>query len=163
MITLQIISIVLSFLFVMVGGVLSIFLPFLPGIPLAWLGVLIFGLATDFAALSLKTVLVFLLLSILVMALDFIAPFLGAKNYQASREGLIGFFIGTMIGTVFFSFIGLMCGGFLGLIFGEMFRGRESGEIRGVLRGAILGSIFGGFLKLALAAAMLTCLIFAIF
>ena len=159
----EIILIILSYVFVAVGGVLSIVLPFLPGVPLAWLGILIFAITTNFTVVSLKAVLIFLLLSILAMAIDFAAPFLGATKYKASKEGLIASFLGTIVGVLFFGPLGLLFGGFVGLVLGEMYKGKEPDEVGGVLKGAFIGFLAGGAVKLALAAAMIAYLISATF
>lgn len=159
---LEIILIVLAFIFVFVG-IVGIVTPFLPGLPLAWLGVLIFGFANDFSIISLKTVLVFLILSLAVSALDFVAPMLGAKKYKASEEGLIGAILGAAMGFLIGGPIGVIIGFCFGLIFGETYKGRESKEISGVLKGTVVGFLLSGLIKLMLALTMLGYLIVAIF
>jgi len=159
---LETILIILAFIFVLVG-IAGVLFPLLPGVPLAWLGLLIFGFATDFSVISLKTVLIFLLLSFAVSALDFIIPLLGAQKYKASRQGLIGAGIGVVAGIFIGGPFGMTIGACLGLIMGEMYGGRQSQEISHVLRGAFIGFLFNGFIKLALSVAMLAYLIVSLF
>lgn len=158
----EILLIILSFIFVL-AGIAGILLPFLPGIPLAWLGILIFGYASEFSVISFKTVLIFLFLSLAVSALDLLAPVIGAKKYKASKEGLTGAILGSVIGFLIGGPIGIVFGFCLGLIFGETYIGRESQEISGVLKGTIIGFLFSGLIKLALALTMLGYLIVAMF
>jgi len=159
---LEIILIALAFIFVLVG-IAGIILPFLPGIPLAWLGVLIFGFAGDFSVISLRTVLIFLFLSLAMSALDLIVPMIGAKKYKASKEGMSGAILGSVAGFLIGGPIGIILGFCLGLIFGEMYAGRESQEIRGILKGTVIGFLFSGLIKLVLALTMLGYLIVALF
>ncbi|MDO8443203.1 MAG: DUF456 domain-containing protein [bacterium] len=159
---LEIILIVLAFIFVLVG-IAGIILPFLPGIPLAWLGVLIFGFAGDFSVISLRMVLIFLFLSLVVSALDLIVPMIGAKKYKASKEGLAGAIFGSVAGFLIGGPIGIILGFCMGLIFGEMYVGRGSQEISGILRGTVIGFLLSGLIKLMLALTMLGYLIVAIF
>jgi len=159
---LETILIILAFIFVLVG-IAGVLFPLLPGVPLAWLGLLIFGFATNFSAISLKTVLIFLLLSFAVSALDFIIPLLGAQKYKASRQGLAGAGIGLVAGIFIGGPFGMIIGACLGLIMGEMYGGRQSQEISYVLRGAFIGFLLNGFIKLALSVAMLAYLIVSLF
>jgi len=159
---LEILLIILAFVLVLVG-IAGIVLPLLPGIAFSWLGFLLFAFVTEFTVVSLKTVLIFLFLSFLVSALDFIVPLLGAQKYQASKNGLTGSGIGLVIGLFIAGPFGMIAGAFLGLILGEMYGGKESQEIIHVVKGALLGFLFNGFIKIALAAAMLSYLIVALF
>ncbi len=159
---LQTALIILSFILVLIG-IIGILIPFLPGVSLAWIGLLIFSLTTSFAIISMKEILVFLALVFIVTALDFIIPLIGAKKYKASREGILGALIGSFIGFFAGGPMGIILGIFLGLIFGEMYKGRESSQVKGVLRGAILGFLLGGLLKIILVITMLVYLIAAVF
>jgi uncharacterized protein YqgC (DUF456 family) len=68
----------------MVTGLLGVVLPILPGIPLAWLGLFIYAIGTGFERISVATVVIFAVLTVLALLLDFLAPMLGARKYRAS-------------------------------------------------------------------------------
>lgn len=158
----EILLIILSFIFVLVG-IIGVVMPFLPGVPLAWLGILLFGLVTNFAAISLKNVVVFLILTIAVSALDFLIPLAGASKYKASKEGLWGAALGAILGMVAGGPFGFLLGFISGIILGEVYHGRESHDISRILYGTLMGFLFGGLLKLVLALVMLGYLISGIF
>jgi len=158
----EILLIVLSFVFVLIG-VVGVIMPLLPGVPLAWIGILLFGLVTNFAAISLKNIVIFLILTIAVSALDFVIPLAGANKYKASKEGLWGAVLGAILGMLIIGPLGFLLGFVFGIVLGEMYNGRESHDIARILKGTLLGFIFGGLLKLVLALTMLGYLIGGIF
>ncbi|MCL5017206.1 MAG: DUF456 domain-containing protein [Patescibacteria group bacterium] len=158
---LEIILIALAFIF-MSCGIYSILFPPLPGIWIAWLGMFIFGLATNFTVLSGKTVAIFFVLTLLVSILEFFIPLFGAKKYKASEGGLLGSFLGSLIGLIVFGPFGVVLGMFAGLAVGEALRGKEIEEIRASLKGAFWGFLISVFIKLGLAAAMLAYLLAAV-
>ncbi|UCC16863.1 MAG: DUF456 family protein, partial [Dehalococcoidales bacterium] len=61
--------------FILIGvGFLGIFLPVLPGIPLAWLGLFVFAIGTGFDKISILATVIFFILMLLTLAFDFFAP-----------------------------------------------------------------------------------------
>src|SRR3989344_993432 len=95
-------------------GFLGIFLPIVPGVALAWLGLFIYAIVQDFQTISLTTVLIFLGLTLFTWITDFLAPMIGAKKYHASRYGVIGSSLGLLIGVLILGPIGIVAGPFLG-------------------------------------------------
>jgi uncharacterized protein YqgC (DUF456 family) len=69
-------------------GLLGVILPFVPGIPVAWLGLFIYAIGTDWERISITTIIVFAALTVFALLLDYIAPLLGAKKYKAASGGL---------------------------------------------------------------------------
>jgi uncharacterized protein len=158
----EILLIILSFLLVL-GGALGVILPFMPGVPMAWLGMLIFAYATNFVAITWKALLVFLGFVLLTIALDMIAPIVGAKKYNASRYGVIGSFIGVILGVAFLGPIGIVIGPLFGTFLGELFGGKESEETFQSAKGTAIGFLAGSAVKLALITVMLGFLIWSLF
>ena len=150
----EIFLIILSFILVIVAAA-GVVVPLLPGVPLAWLGVLLFAYATDFAIITVKLVLIFLGLTVLAILMDILMPFLGAKKYQASKEGLIGGVLGLLLGAAVLGPIGIVVGPFLGVFFGEMIRGKSQEEAMQATKGVLVGLIVGSAVKLALVLVML--------
>ena len=91
----EILLIILCFI-LMALGFAGIFLPVLPGIPVVWLGLFTYSVATGFEDISITTVLVFLALTLFTILFDFLAPILGAKKYKASKLCIFGAFIGSL-------------------------------------------------------------------
>jgi uncharacterized protein YqgC (DUF456 family) len=145
-----------------VSGAIGVIVPFLPGTPLAWAGMLLFAYATDFSELSLKTIFVFLGFTALAEALDVLAPLLGAKKYKASAYGMIGSFLGLLFGVMMMGPIGIVLGPFVGALAGEMLRGREPEEAMQSAKGTVIGFLAGSAIKLALIFVMLGFMIWSL-
>ena len=158
----EILLIIFSFLLVL-GGALGVILPLLPGVPMAWLGMMIFAYATNFAAITWKILLIFLGFVLLTIAVDIVAPMIGAKKYNASRSGMIGSFLGLILGVMMLGPIGIIVGPFAGTFLGELYEGRESEEALRSAKGTAIGFLAGSAIKLALVTVMLGFLIAALF
>ena len=150
-------------LLLMALGVAGIFLPFLPGVPLAWLGLATFSIATGFAYIGMPTLIVFLVLTILASALDFVAPMIGAKRRHASRYGILGSMLGLMIGVFVVGPVGIVVGPIVGAFLGELLSGKTRGEAGSAAFGAFIGFAVGSLLKLTLILIMLGFLIASLF
>lgn len=145
-------------------GLAGVFLPFLPGVPIVWLGLAIYAYLTGFATLSLTTVLVFLGLTFLTIILDFLAPIIGAKSYKASKYGITGAFLGMILGLLILGPIGIIVGPFAGAFLGEFWLGRkESEEAFKASLGTVIGFLAGALIKTALILVMLGFFIAALF
>lgn len=158
----EILLIILSFIIVVVGG-LGVILPFLPGLPLAWLGLLLFAYATGFILVSWKTLLIFLSLVIFTLLLDGLAPLLGARSYQVSRYGLIGSALGAIFGLMTLGPIGIVVGPFAGAFLGEMLVGKNWDEAAASAKGTLVGILIGSAIKFAVVIIMLGYMISALF
>ena len=131
----------------MIVGLIGVFAPILPGVPLAWLGLFIYAIGTGFERISLTLVIVFFVLMVLIMIIDFIAPMLGAKKYKASKYGILGAFIGLIVGIIVFGFWGIILGPFIGAFSIELIAKRRP---RGAFKAAVgtfIGFIAGMLLK----------------
>ncbi len=138
----------------MVVGLLGVVLPVLPGIPLAWLGLFIYALGTGFERISIATVVVFFILMILTLVLDFVAPMLGARKYRASKFGVFGAFLGFTVGIFVLGFWGIILGPFIGAFLGELIAGRKPRQALGSALGAFLGFVAGTLFKIIIILIM---------
>lgn len=157
----NIIAIIIAAVFLLIGF-LGVFLPLVPGVPLAWTGIFIYGLITDFESLSLTAVLIFLGLTILTMVVDLAAPALGAKKYQASKFGLIGCALGLLLGLAF-SPIGIILGPIAGAFLGELLAGKKSDKAIQSAFGTFFGFLASAILKLLVILIMAGFLIASLF
>lgn len=131
----------------MVVGLIGVFAPILPGVPLAWLGLFVYAIGTGFERISILTVIVFFVLTVLIMAIDFLAPVLGAKKFQASKYGILGAFLGLIVGIVVFGFWGIILGPFIGAFGVELMAGRQSkGAFKSAV-GTLVGFVAGTLIK----------------
>ena len=131
----------------MVVAIVGVFVPVIPGVPLAWLGLFIYAIGTGFERISVATIVVFSVLTVLIMLIDFLAPMLGAKIYEASRYGILGAFIGLIVGLIVFSFWGIIIGPFIGAFIAELIvKRRPKGAFKSAA-GTLVGFIASTLIK----------------
>lgn len=157
----DIIFIILAII-LMITGLAGVILPFVPGIPLVWLGLFIFAAGTGFKAISLATVLILLAVTIALTSLDFLAPLWGAKKYQASKWGIAGTFVSTVVGVFTLGVWGIVLGPFIGAFIGELIAGRGKDQAVKSASGAFVGFILGMLIRLIISLVMFGFLINAL-
>jgi uncharacterized protein YqgC (DUF456 family) len=138
------------------AGFWGIIIPIIPDLPIIWLGVLVYAVATRFAEISLSTVLWLGALSATTYIIDYLGTALGAKRYGASRQGMAVGLIGGILGLIVFPPFGLVVGAVAGTIFAEMYlAGRSSDAAIRASKGALLGLVFGLLAKVAIAGIII--------
>ena len=158
MTTEQIIGLILT-LFVMGVGCLGSILPAIPSTPLI-LAVAIghkFYFRADGAGWI--TFILLALIMALALVMDYLAAVYGAKQFGATRSGMIGAVVGGIVG-LFFNLPGILFGPFIGSAIFELFGGREFKPAMRAGLGATLGLFVGAAGKLFCCAAMM--LLFAV-
>jgi uncharacterized protein YqgC (DUF456 family) len=144
---------VLAAVLVLVGFIGTI-VPALPGVPLVFAGLFVGAWADGFQHVGLWTLIGLGVLTVIAVAVDFLAGLAGAKRVGASRLALIGAAIGTIVG-LFFGIPGLLLGPFLGALVGELAAGGTLHRATNVGVGAWIGFLVGTVLKLGVCFAML--------
>ena len=129
-------------------GLVGTFLPFIPSVPLAWLAILLFAYSTAFAKISLTVVLIFLGVTVFTVILDFLAPIIGAKKFNATKNGVIGSSVGLILGIMFLGPIGIIIGPFAGAFIGEIIGGRNYQDALRSAKGALIGFLAGSLIKI---------------
>lgn len=157
----EIFLIILTFVLMLVG-LLGVILPFLPGVPIAWVGLFIYAYFTEFNEISLTLVLVFLGLALLSMLIDFILPLLGAKTFNASRYGFLGACLGLVFGISVGPF-GLIVFPLIGAFLGELVAGKDSDKAFRSALGTFLGNLGGALIKITIILIMLGFFIASLF
>jgi uncharacterized protein YqgC (DUF456 family) len=145
------------------AGLVGVIMPYLPGITLAWLGLFIYAIGTDWERLSVTTIVVFAVLTVLALLMDYIAPLLGAKKYKASKWGMIGASIGLFLGIIIFQIWGIIVGPLLGALIGELLSGKSAGEAFKISLGTLVGFLFGSLMKIVLILVMAGFFIVSLF
>ena len=143
-------------------GLLGVFLPVLPGIPLAFTGMLLAAWAGGFREISVIIIIVLGLLTLASVAIDFLASALGAKRAGASRMAIVGAGLGSLFGLLFFSLPGLIIGPFIGVLVVETAKGKSVREASKIGFATWIGMAVGMALKVGLAFAMLGIFLFAL-
>ena len=140
---------ILGLLF-MIIGLIGSFLPILPGPPLSWIGLLLLYL-TNAIPDNWTFLGVTLIIALLVFALDYIIPAIGAKRFGGTRAGMIGTTIGLIIGIIAPIPGGIVIGPFLGALIGELSNKADSATALKAAFGSFLGFITGAFIKFIVA------------
>ena len=138
----------------MLAGIIGSFIPVMPGVPLAWLGLLIYAWVTGFERISLLVVMIFLVVTLFSLVLDFVAPMIGASKYRASKLGIIGAFVGFVLGIIFIPYVGFIVGPLVGAFLGEMIAVRKPKRALGSALGALVGFIAGTLFKIVVILVM---------
>jgi len=140
--------------FLILLGLAGSFLPILPGPPLAWAGLLVYGIFTDFQEATVLAIVIFGILTALTMVIDMLAPVLGAKGYKATRSGIIGALIGALIGVFVAGPIGIALGPLVGAFIGEYIAHRDHERALKAAWGAFVGFLVGSLIKVVVVLAM---------
>jgi len=128
------------------GGIIGSIVPFLPGPPLAYVGLLLQQLRSD-PPFTVKFLLIWAGITILVSVLDYFIPLYGTKKFGGSKYGMWGCTIGLFAG-IFFPPWGIIAGPFLGAFVGEMIASNQSDQALRAALGSFIGFLFGTLLKL---------------
>lgn len=141
----EILLVILSIL-LLVGGIAGCILPILPGVPLAYAGVLLMHW-TDKVHFSTTQLLVWLVIVIVLQILDYISPILGSKYGGGTSHGNRGCMAGTILGLFFMPW-GIILGPFLGAVVGEMLGGSDLPHAVRAGVGSLIGFMLGTLLKI---------------
>lgn len=143
----------LAILMIVVGAAGTV-LPALPGPPLILLGALLAAWIDDFARISGFTCAVLSALTLIAMAVDFVAGSIGAQRVGASRQAIIGSVIGTFLG-IFTGLWGLIFMPLVGAAAGEFLARRQILRAGHVGLATWMGLLIGTVIKLGLVMTML--------
>jgi hypothetical protein len=147
------ITIVIGSILMLLGLAGSI-LPILPGPPLSFIGLFLLALLKHFSPpLTLTLVIILAIVTILVIVVDYIIPWLGAKRYGASKWGVWGSVLGMAIG-IFWSPFGMLAGAFIGAVVVEWLVGKRKGEALRAGWGVVMGTLFATILRLGVSGMM---------
>lgn len=145
-------------------GILGSVLPILPGPPVSYIGMLIlyiWGINVE-DTLTSSVMITWLIVSIVVVVLDYIVPSYFTKITGGSKAASRASMVGMVIGILFFPPVGMIVGAFVGALLGEMFiNGKELKHSLKSALGSFLGFLFGTGLKLIASGVMLYYIIAA--
>jgi uncharacterized protein YqgC (DUF456 family) len=134
----------------------------LPGIPLAFAGMVLAAWAGDFKEITFITLVLLGLLTLASVAIDILASALGAKRAGASKLAIVGAAIGSVLGLFFFSLPGMIIGPFVGVMAVETAKGKSVRDASKIGFATWIGMAVGVALKVGLAFAMLGIFLFAL-
>ncbi|MDD2284059.1 MAG: DUF456 domain-containing protein [Paludibacter sp.] len=134
-------------------GLLGSILPVLPGIPLSYLGIILLHLSSA-AQFSVKFLIIWGIIVIIIQVLDFIIPAWGTKKTGGSKAGVWGSVIGLLAGFLAGPW-GIITCPFLGALVGELIAGKTSEKAFRAAFGTFIGFLVGTLSKLIVAGILL--------
>lgn len=137
-------------------GVIGTVLPVMPGTTIILAAAVIHRVMLGSAkSVGWKTIVLLSVLTLTSYAFDFLAGYVGAKYFGASRWASFGAIVGVLIG-MWFGFAGLFVGPVVGAILGELIVGKRLADAGRAGWGSLLGNVGGVFAKLLIALVMVT-------
>jgi len=122
-------------------GIVGSIIPALPGPTLSFIALLILYLVKGSTVFSTTMLIFFAITMIILVFLDYLAPIVGAKFFDATKNGIVGAVISGFLGVVFFPPLGIFLGPFVGAVIGEMMGGKKLEESLRAGLGIFLGSV----------------------
>ena len=135
-------------------GLVGCFLPVLQGPPISW-GALLLLYFFGNGEMSLRFLLIWLAVTVVVTILDYIVPAQFTRVTGGSKAAGRGSMVGLLVGLVFFPPWGMIAGAFLGALLAEVLVNRSSiaDSVKPAF-GSFLGFLTGTFLKFVSSALM---------
>ena len=157
----DILLIILAYVAIILG-VAGCIVPFIPGAPLAYLGIVLAQL-TEQVHFSTAELVIWGVVTLIVQLLDYIAPVLGTKYGGGSKYGNWGCVIGTFAGLFIMPPMGIILCPFLGAIIGEYMNCKNMDRAFKAGFGSFLGFMLGTIIKIVLCIYLLIELTIALF
>ena len=136
------------------AGLVGTVVPALPGIPLVFLSIAGYALATGFRTISLTALAVMLVATVAGLVLEYGLGPAAARRRGASRAAFWGAVVGGVLGTVILGPIGLLLGPLGGAVLGELWSGRSWQQALSTGWTTVVGMIVGIAVELAIGLAM---------
>jgi uncharacterized protein YqgC (DUF456 family) len=149
----------IDIILIIVGGICMVIetigclVPVLPGPTISFGGLLLLQCTTRHP-FSIKFLVIYGILTILIILIDYIIPIYGTKKLHGSKYGIWGSIIGLVIGIIFFAPFGIIIGPFFGAFLGELIAGKKRKRAVMSALGSLIGFLTGTALKFALSISM---------
>lgn len=139
----------------MIIGIFGSFLPVLPGPTISWIGLLLLYLTTavpnNYWILGIT-----LVVTLVLMVLDYIIPAKGTKKFGGSSYGIWGTNIGMIVGFLIPIPLGFIIGAFVGAFVGELIYDKQDHKrALKAASGSFLGFLVSSFLKFVVCMVFL--------
>ena len=147
--------------FFIITGLLGSFLPFMPGVPISWAGLLLLHLAPSIPVNYWLLGVTFVVAG-LIYGLNLIIPALGTKYAGGSKLGMIGATFGLVVGIIFPVPFGIIIGPFVGAFIGEIVNKSNSRSALKAAFGSFLGLLASSFMEFVVALGFLFLFIYKV-
>ncbi len=134
-------------------GIAGTVLPALPGVVLVFAGIALAAWIDGFTVVSGWTVGLLAVLTVIGVAVDYVAQLLSAQRAGATTLGIAGAAVGTVVG-IFTGLVGLLFMPLIGAAIGEFIAHRDLLRAGRVGAATWVGLLVGAVLKLAIVFTM---------
>ncbi len=134
-------------------GIAGTVLPALPGVVLVFAGIALAAWIDSFTVISGWTVGLLAVLTVIGVAVDYVAQLLSAQRAGATTLGIAGAAVGTVVG-IFTGLVGLLFMPLIGAAIGEFIAHRDLLRAGRVGAATWVGLLVGAVLKLAIVFTM---------
>lgn len=156
----DIVLFVFSIVLLLIGTVGTV-VPVLPGVPLAWAGLLV-GHFSKYSSVSVMSLIFTGLAAVVVNIADNVFPAIMTKKSGGSKYGTIGSLVGLIAGF-FIGPFGIVLGPFVGAFVGELiFDSSDKKRVFNAALGTFKGFLFGTGLKIAVCLVFIWIFIFSL-
>lgn len=135
-------------------GVIGSIIPGIPGTPVSYIGFLCLHFSSKLNHLPIWVHVVFIVLVLAVLVLDYIIPIIGTKKFGGSKYGTWGSTIGLLVG-LFFGLPGMIIGPFVGAFLFEWIYKKDTKQAFKSALGSFAGFLLSTGIKTTLALIML--------
>lgn len=142
-------------------GILGSFLPVLPGVPVSWIGLLVFYLSPS-VPMNYWFLGITLIVAIIIFVLNLVVPAMGTKRFGGSRAGMIGATIGLVVGLIAPIPFGILIGPFVGAFIGEILNKSNSKSALRAAYGSFLGLIASSVMEFFVTVAFLILFVYKV-
>ena len=136
-------------------GLAGTVIPILPGVPIIWLGTVIFAVFTKFEKVGYWEISIFTVMALFSVVIDYAANLYGAKRMGAGRWGIALAIVGMVVGIIIGGLIGLIIGTMIGAFVGEIISGKKSGAAFKAGIGTLVGFLGGVLVKIVIGLIMI--------
>lgn len=142
-----------SGILLIIGGIVGSVVPFLPGPPLSYAGLLLLHF-TEKHQFSTRFLVIWAIITAITYLIDYFIPIWGTKRFGGSKQGVWGSIIGLVAGIFFFPPFGIIIGPFAGAVIGELMAGKNSSAAFRAGFGSFVGFLLGTLIQLIAAGLM---------
>jgi uncharacterized protein len=142
---------------VMAIGLVGSVVPFVPGLPLIWIGAFGYGLAEDFGRIGVVAMTLITGLMVGGIAVKYALAQRSARRSGAPFTTLMFAAVLGFIGFFVIPVIGFIIGGVLGVLLGERMRLRDWGPAWSSTKAVILAFGVGALLEIGAGILMILC------
>ena len=146
------IALIIIGIILLIGGIIGCVAPVPPGPPLAYCSLIVLQF-TRFHPFTTQFLIVWAIVVLIVILLDYYIPIWGTKRFGGTKGGTWGATIGLIVG-IFFTPIGILLGPFVGAFLGEIINRQNMRTAFRSAIGSFIGFLAGTFMKLVICFVM---------